>query len=132
MLEATLKREIVRVLLKEGAFARRLEDKYAIGTLDMLITTRRYMIYAEAKRVTGTALIATVKQQDQIARFNEVNNPYAKAILVGYKDGHLGFGLPGDRWDQHHTCPWPTRTSLSGNFDTAVTTIFGETYAPGG
>jgi len=125
MLEATLKREIVRVLLKEGCFARRLEDKYAIGTLDMLITTHRYMIYAEAKRVIGTKLLATIKQEEQINRFNAVNNPYAKALVVGYKEGHIGFGLPGDLWKKYHACPWPTRRSLAEQFDLAIQAIFG-------
>jgi hypothetical protein len=123
--EAAVKREIVRVLIKEGAFARRLEDRYAIGTLDMILTTHRYMIYAEAKTIHGLKLMATIAQEAQIEKFNAVGNPYAKAIVVGYKDGQLGFGLPGDRWDKHHTCPWPTRM-LADHFDRAVQAIFGE------
>jgi len=129
MIEADIKREIVRILLKEGAFARRIEDKYAIGTLDMLIVTSMHVIYAEAKKLNGIAsLVASVKQQDQIERFNRVGNPAAKALAVGFKDGQLGFGLPGDRWDKHYTCPWPPRL-LAEHFDLAVLTIFGESDA---
>lgn len=130
MLEADIKREIVRILLKEGCFARRIEDKYSIGTLDMLVVTPMHVIYAEAKKlITGrAALVTSAMQQDQIKRFNAVNNPSARALVVGHRDAQLGFGLPGDRWDKHYTCPWPPR-KLAEHFDLAVLTIFGDSDA---
>ncbi len=113
-------------MLKEGCFARRIEDKYAIGTLDMLIVTPMHVIYAEAKKLTdGQRLRTSVIQEDQIIRFNAVNNPHARAIVVAYKDGFLGFGLPGDRWGQHYMCEWPQR-KLAEHFDLAVLAIFGD------
>jgi hypothetical protein len=91
----------------------------------MLIVTPMHTIYAEAKHLrTGATLIASVKQVDQIERFNGVGNPCAYALVVGYKNDQLGFGLPGDRWDRHHTCPWPP-VLLGDEFDLAVLTIFG-------
>jgi len=127
MTEADIKREIVRVLLKEGTFARRIEDKYSVGTLDMLIVTPMHVIYAEAKKLTnGHAKLRTsAVQEDQIIRFNAVNNPHARALVVAYKEGFLGFGLPGDRWGQHYMCEWPQR-KLAEHFDLAVLAIFGE------
>ena len=127
MTESDVKREIVRILLKEGTFARRIEDKYAIGTLDMLIVTPMHVIYAEAKKlVIGRAsLMTSAMQQDQIKRFNAVGNGHARAIVIGYRDGQLGFGLPGDRWNKHHTCPWPCR-KLTDQFDLAMLAIFGD------
>ena len=82
--EAEFKRDLVRQLLKEGGYARRLEDRYAVGTLDLLLLTKRYLIYAEAKLIKGLiALPARVAQREQIKLFNEVGNPHARAIIIG-------------------------------------------------
>jgi hypothetical protein len=127
--EADLKRDMVRTLLKEGSFARRIEDKYAIGTLDMLVVTCRYFIYTEVKVLTTlAALPASKKQQEQIELVNGLYNPNAKAIVVALKDGYLGFGLPGERWDREFVYPWPVATggSLTRAFNCAIKTIFKE------
>jgi hypothetical protein len=127
MNEASLKRDIVRRLLKEGSFARRIEDKWAIGTLDMLIVTPLHTMYVDAKMLGSLAtLAASVKQCDQIKIFNDVQNARARAFLVGYRDGYLGFGLPGQRWDAKHMCVWPFEGDLTDQFDLAVMAIFGE------
>ena len=129
MQEADLKRELVRTLLKEGSYGRRLEDKFAVGTLDLLLLTERYTIYAEAKILRDiVSLPATVTQRAEIERFNKVGNPRAKALVIGYRDGHLGFGLPGKRWDAKYTCLWPrpiTEYTLTLCLDIAVEEIFG-------
>jgi hypothetical protein len=128
MNEADVKREIVRILLREGCFARRIEDKYAIGTLDMLIITPMHTIYAEAKHMRTTAtMVASTAQADQIHRFNRVGNPSAYALMIGYKDKQLGFSLPGQRWDQYRTCPWPP-AKLTDEFDLGVLAIFGDAH----
>ena|SRR5215204_712175 len=132
MTEAILKRELVRQLLREGGFARRLEDKYAIGTLDLLLLTHRHLIYAEAKLLNDIAAMpATVKQRDQIKIFNEVGNRHARALVLGLKDKAIGFNLPGRKWDEHYTMPWPlvgTR-SLTEHLDNAVDEIFAQELA---
>ena len=130
MTEAHLKRDLVRQLLKEGSYARRLEDKFAVGTLDLLILTERYTIYAEAKLLKDiVTLPATVMQRAEIERFNKVGNPRAKALVIGYRDGHLGFGLPGTRWDARYIMAWPGAGpytfTLTACLDTAVEQVFG-------
>src|SRR3982750_385302 len=117
---------MVRQLLREGSFARRIEDKYAVGSLDMLIVTPRYTIYAEAKLLKGVAALpASVAQRHQVQLVNNVNNRSCRALVVGLKDGHMGFGLPGERWDQYHTAPWPTgEYRLTDIFTTAIDRIW--------
>lgn len=117
---------MVRQLLREGSFARRIEDKYAVGSLDMLIVTPRYTIYAETKLLKGiAALPASVAQRHQLELVNQVNNPSCRAIIVGLKDGWMGFGLPGERWDDRYIAPWPTEDHrLTGIFDEAVQRIW--------
>jgi hypothetical protein len=111
MLESDLKREMVRTLLKEGSFARRIEDKWAIGTLDLLIVTKHLTLYADVKMMKDiVTLPATKKQCDQICLLNNVGNPRARACIIGYRDGRMGLGLPGERWDAHQAFPWPWRS----------------------
>jgi hypothetical protein len=130
MNEADLKRDLVRTLLKEGSYGRRLEDKFAVGTLDLLLLTERYTIYAEAKILRDVvALPATVTQRAEIERFNAVGNPRARALVIGYRKGIIGFGLPGKRWDARYTCHWPLipsdEVTLTACLDAAVEEVFG-------
>jgi hypothetical protein len=126
MTEAEFKRDIVRQLTREGGYARRLEDRYAVGTLDLLLLTPKYLIYAEAKLLKGIALPARVAQREQIQIFNNVRNEHAYALVVGLKDKSVGFGLPGERWDEHYTMLWPIvgPYSLTQHLDMAVAEIF--------
>ena len=128
MTEADLKRAIVRQLLLEGGWGRRIEDKFAIGTLDMLLMTERNVIYAEAKLLKGmVSLPASVAQREAIQRFNNVGNPRARALVIGYRDGHIGFGLPGTRWDAKYICVWPRPSdgfTLTECLDEAVRLCF--------
>jgi hypothetical protein len=126
--EAEFKRDLVRQLIKEGGYARRLEDRYAVGTLDLLLLTKRYLIYAEAKLIKGLALPARVAQREQIKLFNEVGNTRAYALIIGLKDKAVGFGLPGEQWDYHSIMPWPLQgtRSLTEHLNYAVEAIFDE------
>jgi len=125
--EADWKRALVRQLLLEGSFGRRIEDKFAVGSLDMLVVTKRFTIYAEAKLLNNiAALPASVAQRHQIIVFNNVGNPTSRALVVGLKNGEMGFGLPGERWDEHLTMPWPLPPGvmLADVFDAAVVKIW--------
>jgi len=122
--EADFKRAIVRQLLFEGGFGRRIEDKFAVGSLDMLLITPKYAIYAEAKLLKGIATLpASVAQRHQIRLVNEVSNPYCHALVMGLKDKEVGFGLPGERWNEHYRMGWPT-TNLIGHLNAAVMSVF--------
>ena len=100
-----------------------------MGTLDLLLLTERYTIYAEAKILRDiVTLPASVAQRAEIERFNRVGNPSAKALVIGYRDGHLGFGLPGKRWDAKFTTRWPIAFvdfTLTARLDAAVEEVFG-------
>jgi len=124
--EAEFKRDLVRQLLKEGGYARRLEDRYAVGTLDLLLLTKRFLIYAEAKLIKGIALPARVAQREQIKLFNGVGNTRAYALIIGLKEKSVGFGLPGEEYDMHCVMPWPllANQTLTSHLDVAVEQIF--------
>jgi len=125
--EADWKRALVRQLLLEGSFGRRIEDKFAVGSLDMLVVTKRFTIYAEAKLLNNiAALPASVAQRHQIIVFNNVGNPTSRALVVGLKNGEMGFGLPGERWDTHLTAFWPLEPGvrLTDIFNNAIERIW--------
>lgn len=127
--EADFKRAIVRQLLQEGGFARRIEDKFAVGSLDMLLITAKYTLYAEAKLLKGiAALPASVAQRHQIELVNDVGNATCYALIIGLKDKMVGFGLPGHRWDEHYTMPWPT-VLLRDHLNAAVEAVFAKELA---
>jgi hypothetical protein len=121
--ESDLKRDLVATILKEGGYGRRLEDRYAVGTLDLLLMTRRNVVYAEVKMLKGVALPARVAQRKEIVRFNAVENPRAHALVIGYRDGMLGFGLPGTHWQERYFMRWP-HDKLMLFLDTAVNAVF--------
>jgi hypothetical protein len=127
MTEADFKRAIVRQLLNEGGFGRRIEDKFAVGSLDMLLVTPLNTIYAEAKLLKGiAALPASVAQRHQIELVNRVRNPTCCALVIGLKDGMMCFGLPGERYDAHYVTPWPLvgQRPLTYHLNEAVAEIF--------
>ena len=129
MNESEFKRQLVKQLLDEGGYARRLEDKYAVGTLDLLLVTRGHVIYAEAKILRGIyALPASVTQRKEIERFNKVRNSHAYAFVIGYKDGSVGFGMPGEGYDKHYVIPWPLLgpRSLTDHLNQAIGAVFAE------
>ena len=88
------KRDIVRQLLR-GRLRRRIEDKFAVGSLDML-RHKRYTIYAEAKLLKDiAALPASVMQREQIRLVNAVDNPYCRALVIGLKVTRSVLVCPG-------------------------------------
>ena len=128
--EADFKRAVVRQLLQEGGFARRIEDKFAVGSLDMLLITTLNTIYAEAKLLKGIAAFpASVAQRHQIELVNRVGNMESRALIIGLKDKLICFGLPGERYDAHYVTPWPLigPRSLMYHLDCAVGAVFNRT-----
>ena len=106
--EAEFKRDIVRQLLREGGFGRRIEDKFAVGSLDMLLVTKRYTIYAEAKLLKGiAALPASVMQREQIRLVQRRRQSIRPRARYRPQGNEVGFGLPGERYDAHYRMPWP-------------------------
>lgn len=110
LIESELKRDMVRQFLREGGWARRIEDKYAVGTPDCLFIGPHVAVFAEVKIMRDVrALPASVAQRVQIERINGAGNSHFRAVVIGYRDGKLGFGKPGTVWDERFSCPWPNK-----------------------
>ena len=124
--ESELKRDMVKQFMREGGWAKRIEDKYAVGTPDCLFIGPFVALFGEVKILRGLrALPASVAQREQLRRINNVGNSHFHGLVIGYRDGKLGFGHAGIAWDARFSCPWPNK-ALIECMTAAVHANFGE------
>lgn len=122
LIESELKRDMVKQFLREGGWARRIEDKYAVGTPDCFFIGPHVAVFAEIKIMRGVrALPASVAQRVQIERINNAGNSHFRALVIGHRDGGLHFGLPGKL--PVIGCSWPV-AHLIWNMTEAVQAVF--------
>ena len=88
MNEADKKRELVREInALPGGYARRLEDRYAIGVLDLIIKLPAYpALWAEGKIVEGNLFAPTARQWEEGRRILAAGMP---VLLLGWKERWL-------------------------------------------
>ena len=69
--EASFKRELVRQCRQRGWYARRHEDRFAVGALDLAILVRGFpqTLYAEGKVVPHQAFAPTPRQYEEGRRY---------------------------------------------------------------
>jgi hypothetical protein len=102
--ETELKTEFVSQLKIDGWYARRLEDKYAVGVPDiMLAIPFGPAMLVEAKIVHGNTFAPTARQKidlddwERDAKSQSVHSPlYRIAAVLGYKDGVWYIGKSAD------------------------------------
>lgn len=84
-LESAYKVKMVKAIKDAGGYARRIEDQYGVGILDMILclpTTG--MICAEAKRFKGNFFKPSPRQYVEMER---INNGGGLSLLIGIKEG---------------------------------------------
>ena len=86
--EAQYKRELVAAInLLPGGRARRIEDRFAIGVLDMIVKLPgAKIVLAEGKLVSGYLFGPTVAQYEEGKKWSEAN---VDCILLGWKNGQM-------------------------------------------
>ena len=86
--EAQYKRELVaEINLLPGGRARRIEDRFAIGVLDMIIKLPgAEIVLAEGKLIDGYLFGPTAAQYEEGKKWSEAN---VDCILLGWKNGQL-------------------------------------------
>ena len=89
MNESTVKTAIVASIRASGGYARRIEDRHAVGILDTILVPKGYPVFfAEVKMIKGLTFRPTDRQYIEMRRINEVSGGiHMFAILIGYKDG---------------------------------------------
>lgn len=88
--EADYKRRIVAAMQKYGGYARRVEDKYAVGTLDLILSTPRTgLVLAEAKLIKHVdgSFAASPRQCVEMTRIRQGGGV---TLLIGISsEGHF-------------------------------------------
>jgi hypothetical protein len=86
--EAGHKRNLVKeVNALPGGYARRAEDKYAVGVLDLIIKLPgRPILWAEGKMIDGFKFYPTLRQFEEGNRIIQAN---MRAVLIGWKSQRM-------------------------------------------
>ena len=86
--EADYKRELVAAINQlPGARARRIEDRYGTGILDLIIKLPdRPLVLAEAKVIDGNLFAPTPAQYEEGKRWQAAG---VNCLLLGWKQGQL-------------------------------------------
>ena len=95
--EADVKRDIVRDVRANGGYARRIEDQYGVGILDMiLIPYGLPVFFAEVKLIRSLTFAPTERQQVELNRIKSASNAgnHAIPIVIGWKEGVYYFHKP--------------------------------------
>ena len=107
--ESAKKHKLVReVNALPGGYARRIEDKWAVGVLDLVLKLPTHpLIWAEGKIVDGNIFAPTLRQYEEGQRIIRAGMP---ALLFGWKNSTM-FVSPWTRQADIRTCifggpPW--------------------------
>lgn len=100
-LESDYKAMLVKQARQAGAYARRLEDRYGVGVLDIVIIPPAGLVYfIEAKRIEHRSFGPTDRQYIEGLRIIKANGT-ARPLLVGWDEYGVLYIAPG----------WPKKTS---------------------
>lgn len=80
--EASFKAQLVKDVRALGGYARRLEDKYALGLLDLVIKLPQHpFLIAEGKLIEGHAFAPTARQYEEGKAWIKAG---VKVLLIGW------------------------------------------------
>lgn len=81
-------RLVSRVRERPGAYARRVEDKYAVGVLDLIIKLPGYpIVFGEGKLIKGGFKFAPTLRQYEEGK--KIAAARMLPVLIGWKDGQM-------------------------------------------
>lgn len=87
--ESHLKTQLVRQCKERGWYARRFEDQYAVGVLDVVIVpTKHQTLFVEGKVTDGIKFVPTDRQFIEGRRIIE-SGGLALPILVGWRQDRM-------------------------------------------
>lgn len=87
MNEAQRKRELVAAIKAIGGHARRIEDSWAVGVLDLIIKLPSYPVFfAEGKIIKGNSFGPTPAQFAEGEKWRKAG---VDAVLIGWQDSAM-------------------------------------------
>lgn len=94
--ESEVKFNIVRDIRKEGGYARRIEDRFSVGSPDLItIPLGSLVVWLEVKVVRGNLLEPEARQLVELKRLRIP--PHSTTFLIGWKAGIHFISPPVDK-----------------------------------
>jgi hypothetical protein len=112
--EADVKREIVKSMVSDKGYARRLEDQYGVGIFDLIIIPFGLPVFmAEVKIIKGDFFGPTPRQAIELQRIQDVGafKGHVIPVMIGWRDGIYYFHSPNMKIDRKE-CFSVTTTDL--------------------
>jgi hypothetical protein len=105
--EAAYKRRLVaEVNLLPGGYARRIEDRFAVGVLDLIIKFPDLpIVFAEGKMIVGGYLFGPTARQ--FAEGNKIEAAGLRAVLIGWKAGRMSVSPWREKADARESFTMP-------------------------
>ena len=97
MNEADVKRIMAKSMKEHGGYARRIEDQYAVGVMDMILIPLDLPVFmAEVKIVRGQTFGPTARQLLELERIRTVafKAGHVIPVMIGFKDATYYFHEP--------------------------------------
>ena len=94
VLEADVKRAMVKSMKESGGYGRRIEDQYGVGIFDLILIPFGYPVFmTEVKMIRGATFGPTLRQHVELERIRYVGHPngHVFPLLIGYKNGTYYF-----------------------------------------
>lgn len=92
MREAQIKAVVVKEIQRGGGYARRIEDQYGVGILDLVLVPKGMPVFmVEAKIARGAKFAPSPRQYVELARIESAASPHLFGMLMGWKDGTFYF-----------------------------------------
>jgi hypothetical protein len=110
--EADYKRRLVAdISRRPGGYARRVEDKFAVGVLDMIFKLPGYpIVFAEAKLLVGGFKFAPSGRQ--YIEGQRLIAARLLPILIGWKDGQMYLSPWAEEADIRNCPPWRGQSEI--------------------
>jgi len=96
-LESDIKRKMVRSMREANGYARRIEDQYGVGIMDMiLIPVGLPAYFAEVKVIRSTTFGPTLRQHVELERIREVGHSsgHVVPLMIGWRNDVYYFHPP--------------------------------------
>lgn len=97
MKESDIKRNMIKSMQEGGGYGRRIEDKYAVGTYDLILIPFGLPVFtAEVKMIRDNFFGPTPRQMVELTRITNVavNSGHVIPVMIGWKEGVFYFHKP--------------------------------------
>ena len=105
MNESDYKRRLVAEVKALGGYARRIEDRFAVGVLDLILKVpNRHLIFAEGKVIEGYKFAPTARQYEEGKKIIRAG---VGAVLIGWQNRVMYLSYWAEKADKRFCKTYP-------------------------